>query len=569
MLGCCMLLSPLVQAVSRVEAVPLFGTFVGPNARFAFRLTAGFDQPFEGRIEVFQSGQGRVLVFPLSVGQGMFRWDFNPQLAVGQSEGYEVEVRVSPKQGKPIFSKRFAIEYSGQSSGWGAREQVVHVGILGRPSFKDSLILVTSARASLIDPMRFPSDWRILDNLDVVVLTGPALSKLDVQAMDSLTRWMRTGGVVLLDSAFTRADQETLLGPHWGVSHVGEPSSVTSDVHVQSSFADPYVNRMAGGGWSQEEPVDDVYSASLSHHALKRGAYTAGAKHIQTGLHTPVGLGVLVLLPVDLTALVVENKDAAGMLITQAVNANSLVREPEMESYGYWGGDTGWGSLMQSFSDLSPISVGAVVLFFVIFLLVVGPVEFFILRVLKRKQLTWIVTPLLIAVACYGANLISVMTRGLEPYRGTLSVVDYGLNGGGVATVYECLISAGSARATLPASRERRFTGLYGGGSSGRMAVLHPDGGVELGTRAWIPATYQVQIAHSDAPLYDVSVKIQSNEVVIRCEPKEGAPIIQRAHVIFGDDRVCELKAESGGVWAVKGSRWTVMDGVDEFRQPL
>ena len=106
MLCCCMLLAPLVQAVSRVEAVPLFGASVGPNARFAFRVTAGFDQPFEGRIEVFQSGEGRVLTYPLSVGQGMFRWDFNPQLAVDAPEGYEVEVRVSPRRGKPIFSKR-------------------------------------------------------------------------------------------------------------------------------------------------------------------------------------------------------------------------------------------------------------------------------------------------------------------------------------------------------------------------------------------------------------------------------------------------------------------------------
>jgi hypothetical protein len=97
---------------------------------------------------------------------------------------------------------------------------------------------------------------------------------------------------------------------------------------------------------------------------------------------------------------------------------------------GPWGGDHGdvatrLSERLESFNEVPVISFGWVALFILIYILVVGPLDYFLLKkVVKRLELTWITFPTVVLVVSAVAYFTAYYLKGNELRINKLDVVD-------------------------------------------------------------------------------------------------------------------------------------------------
>lgn len=88
-------------------------------------------------------------------------------------------------------------------------------------------------------------------------------------------------------------------------------------------------------------------------------------------------------------------------------------------------------SYLEDFEDVQPIPFGWVFLFILVYILVVGPVEYFVLlKVLKRPELTWITFPTVVLSLSAIAYFAAYQLKGKDLRVRKVDVVDVDLRGG-------------------------------------------------------------------------------------------------------------------------------------------
>jgi hypothetical protein len=84
---------------------------------------------------------------------------------------------------------------------------------------------------------------------------------------------------------------------------------------------------------------------------------------------------------------------------------------------------------LEEFKDIPVIHFGWVALFVLFYIVLVGPLDYFVLKkVFKRLELTWITFPLLVLGVSVGAYLIAYYTKGNEVRINKIDVVDIDLH---------------------------------------------------------------------------------------------------------------------------------------------
>jgi hypothetical protein len=97
---------------------------------------------------------------------------------------------------------------------------------------------------------------------------------------------------------------------------------------------------------------------------------------------------------------------------------------------GPWGGDhqdlaTQFSERLESFNEVPVISFGWVALFILIYILVVGPLDYFLLKkVVKRLELTWITFPTVVLVVSAVAYFTAYYLKGNELRINKVDVID-------------------------------------------------------------------------------------------------------------------------------------------------
>jgi hypothetical protein len=534
-----------------VTCEPMLGTSTGMRHRLALRVDATFTEAFDGRLQIVQDSPTSVVYSrTLKVGAGTFRWEINPQLAPSPDASTFVTMRLMDSRGRLQAEQRIDVQIDRFGQGFGNTSENAKIGILGDvPVLKKILTRFSRIKDETLYPRLLPSDWRFMDNLDALLITGKGAEALDEEQVAMLTTWMNAGGVVLLDGSLQPSAAASAISREWGLGPIPEPRQVEQRFDIPS-IANAYDYLGANEGAEKE-----TFKGMVEMRALRRGNLVADQSYIQRGLHTPFGLGTLILLPANLSSLAAQSSDAAGVILMQGLNVSGQAREFEDgQGYSYWSYQRGgWGTFMQAFSKLAPISIPAIIIYVFLFLFVVGPAEFILLRVIKKPHWTWLVTPLLVVAFCIGADILSVMTRGVKPYRGLVSVSDYA-PGVGRDYVYECLISPRSdtKEVTLPADAQLQNHHFYG--TSSRLFERRGESAFTMDMRAWIPVTYSVNAPHSRPAPYKVSISKEGRNLSVVCDTTDQAPPIRRAQLWLSRKRFCELKqSDNTDTWVFQG----------------
>src|SRR5205085_6149013 len=88
---------------------------------------------------------------------------------------------------------------------------------------------------------------------------------------------------------------------------------------------------------------------------------------------------------------------------------------------------------LENFPDVPVVSFGWVALFILIYIIIVGPLDYFFLKkVVKRLELTWITFPAVVIVISAVAYFAAYYLKGKDLRINKIDVVDVDLRGGNV-----------------------------------------------------------------------------------------------------------------------------------------
>ncbi|HVF88850.1 MAG TPA: hypothetical protein VNH22_02210 [Blastocatellia bacterium] len=273
-----------------------------------------------------------------------------------------------------------------------------------------------TAHPTVISADDIPRDFVSYDALDVLVLGDAPLSQLTEEQAHALKIWVASGGLLIVTGGADFA----------GLRAVGLDALLPVDVHgagVSSSIA-----AMTGlyGNFESAEPTLAM-SATLRDGAralVGDGASPVIAeKHFGTGLVRFVafnpklnpyrGWGAAKDVWADLLLPSVEARMKPVNWITVGRRGNNSSSNFGIQNYLY------------QLADIKPPSSKYFLIFLIAYVLIVGPINYFVLRWKRKVDLAWLTIPAVVLIFTVVSITVAQVSRGGSNVAADVSLVEF------------------------------------------------------------------------------------------------------------------------------------------------
>ena len=260
----------------------------------------------------------------------------------------------------------------------------------------------TGADVAFLDLADLPDvsiAWRALD---VLVLDDVDTSRLTAGQLTALRAWVENGGLLVVTGGpggpKTTAAVADLL-----------PVTITG---VESAADLPTLSAFGGAEFAAPGPY------TLTGSSLRAGELLIHEDGLPILAHTPLGRGGVTFLALDpkLAPLAGWRGQAA---VWEAIVSLSPIGGPW--SNGIQDGYAA-SQAISSIPGLRLPSVGQLLLFLFVYTLVIGPINFLVLRRLRRRELAWVTIPVLVLLFSAITFFTGFRTRGGAAVLNEMSV---------------------------------------------------------------------------------------------------------------------------------------------------
>lgn len=296
---------------------------------------------------------------------------------------------------------------------------------MSMPNRRDNLPVV----ATLPEMSELPLNWLGYDSVESIVLVTSDLDrieKISSEQLNAIEAWVENGGTLILSVAQNGAE---LLG---------------DDGRLRRFCPGTYQGPGDADGKRIEafaESLDQLISRGDSPIAISRIDEFEGQVVFDDSDNHPLvikqarGLGQIIFVAFDLDSERISNWNGFGNLVNRLV-ARQENREEDQQSQqnargssvSHYGYEDIIGQLrvpMDAFSNVRFVAFTLVALLIGLYILCIGPGDYFFLRkLLGKMELTWITFPLLSLVFCGLAIWISTMTRPDSIQLNQLEIID-------------------------------------------------------------------------------------------------------------------------------------------------
>jgi hypothetical protein len=340
-----------------------------------------------------------------------------------------------------------------------------------------------------VDTVReMPTYWFGYQSMDaVVLLTGkndfvkdlsqPGRDDPISARRDALAEWVRRGGTLIVSVGKNQQEANEILKQMRLLKNPDEANAGTEggrgiDLVIEGSLQVdglPGVTRWAGAAAAElrglvpknqpgAKPVMEIAKLKAGRGVQVLAYARAGAVDLNAApegdhpviVQAPYGLGHVILTAFDLdeqpftswvgNTLFWGSRERSG--IKSLIEPTNIVDD---QGKGGGVGFNTWrdstpelaGKLtrsLEAFPDVPVISFGWVALFILIYILIVGPLDYFFLKkVVKRLELTWITFPAVVIVISAVAYFAAYHLKGKDLRINKVDVVDVDLRGGNVS----------------------------------------------------------------------------------------------------------------------------------------
>ncbi|WP_338556090.1 hypothetical protein [Paenibacillus sp. KS-LC4] len=229
---------------------------------------------------------------------------------------------------------------------------------------------------------QLPEEASLLDYFDVLAINDVATSDWSEQQVAAIAGWISKGGTLILSggAGYSKtAKAFTAIAPL-------EPDGGT--------VSQPISSEMVGAA--------EAKSASAGDMTLSTGKLTAGSTKLLGG-ETPIaaerklGLGKVLYVAFDPALEPIASWSGSATLYTSWLQ-NSLL--PMQQGYTN-GNNTFWSfqQIVDEFPSISPPNFGLLLVMFIIYMIVVAPVLYLVLRRADKREWSWWLIPL-ISIIC-------------------------------------------------------------------------------------------------------------------------------------------------------------------------
>jgi hypothetical protein len=278
-----------------------------------------------------------------------------------------------------------------------------------------------------------PDHWYGYEAADVVLLTtggegivGQLEGDRDSARRDALLEWVRRGGRLVVSVGRN----------HQLVGRLLEKLPLI-DCAVQGSVtraALPNVTAFAGreAQQVQQQPLRQVEIACLrpgrdAYTVVLEDADAADLEKRPIVVQAPCGLGRVLLVAFDLDGDKLGNwgGQAAFWKKLQTEVAPRPGRPGERRELG-----EELQRAVETFGEVPVVSFGWMALFLLFYIVLVGPLDYFVLKkVFKRLELTWVTFPLVVLVVSVAAYLTAYSLKGDDLWINKVDLVEVDLHG--------------------------------------------------------------------------------------------------------------------------------------------
>jgi hypothetical protein len=304
--------------------------------------------------------------------------------------------------------------------------------------------------ARTTDPKELPTRWFGYSSVDLMLLeTANQTFMEDLLAdaggrKEALAEWVRRGGRLVISVGRNHQLVKSLLEkmPLIGCNVTGSlQRDQLTKVAEWSGGRDPFIARGLKSGQTKVDITRLEIEPRRGVEAVVVEPPSADdAVERPVVVQAPCGLGRVVLVAFDLeTEPFLKWAGRPKFLKKLQQTLEPLdVAEKQDQTNPQWGmpGVPGWGgdqnevgtrlqNRLQSFEDVPVISFGWVALFILLYILVVGPLDYFFLKkVVKRLELTWITFPAVVLIVSAVAYFSAYYLKGNDLRINKLDLMD-------------------------------------------------------------------------------------------------------------------------------------------------
>lgn len=429
-----------------------------------------------------------------------------------------------------------------------------------------------------------PWDWTGYASLDLLVLYDLQWDQLDPHQASAIVDWVSNGGKLLLvlgshplppQHPFARMlpfavnqSREVTLDETMLRECLGAPQAVKDAAETARRKANSGNSRVDSPAAEKLEPRTVV--SWLGEDARPVGGWKLQGEPA-VAAYGPVGFGRVGVLAFDPASLAEEKPEnlapfwisRMGPLLDQRKLESGDPRMANMDgyrnSYFYDPGRSGGSVSMlvdyiMTIPEMRPVSIWAMIGLLSALALVLGPIDYFVLKRIDRLPLTWITSAVCIALFTGGAYYGVQWVRGGNAHLRAVSVVD-GIAGQNRAwtTCYSGLFAATSGRYQLegladaqwwsglsPSSGMEYYRGGNRGGRLNNDLVFSQMGGANIPQPVPISIwSMQCLLQESPSPRMPISAEVQrdgENSLAVKITNHSDRPIAQGI-VRLGKDR--------------------------------
>jgi hypothetical protein len=296
---------------------------------------------------------------------------------------------------------------------------------------------------------QLPDRWFGYEAADVLVLvTGnkeftTQLLEDQTGRCQALLEWVRRGGRLIL----------SVSSNHQLVSELLDKKLPLLDCPIKGSLPIPQLNNLqnwvGGEGVLKKVEVAQLQPSAHVHAILQE---QSGGKARPVIVQGSCGLGRVVLVGFDLDVVpfTTWNEKSRRKFWDQLLqevlqqplkdfqgDADNLAPRGGLPVMARGQGNAGQSSVdllttlqreLETFDELPVINFAWVTLFILIYILIVGPLDYFVLKKLfKRLELTWITFPSLVLLVSFLAYLIAYRSKGDDLHVNKIDLVEYDL----------------------------------------------------------------------------------------------------------------------------------------------
>ncbi|HTU19126.1 MAG TPA: hypothetical protein VMG10_13785 [Gemmataceae bacterium] len=295
--------------------------------------------------------------------------------------------------------------------------------------------------ASIENVADMPDRWFGYEAVDVMVITTSSDAFVEqLQAMsqarrDALLEWVRRGGKLVLSVGRNQQGVSDWL------KKVPLVDGVLKSKITRASL--PNLQTWCGADPRQKQPLRQVEIVCVQPGPNMNGLVyedpVAGDLEIRPILlQSSCGLGRVLLVAFDLDAPPFSTWDGQGAFwkkLQEEISPRVSAGDDNLAAGAFvQGGELGVDLKreLETFAEVPVISFGWVALFILFYIVLVGPLDYFILKkVFKRLELTWITFPALVLIVSVAAYATAYYFKGDDLRINKIDLVEFDLHGPG------------------------------------------------------------------------------------------------------------------------------------------